>query len=118
MAPEYTKPTYVVTGLVNGDGKILGGTGGFTVERVDEGVYTVLFIPTFLVTPVVVATQVYPNELSSKGFDTRDNAVVVGADNTRVRIRTGNHEGRPKDRTFTFNATGMGPGLLAEEASD
>jgi len=115
MAPEYSAPQYVVTGYIDAAGKVKGGTGGFTVEHVDAGVYTVIFQPAFLTTPVVVTSQVFPDELYSKGGSTLDNALLIGVDNTRVRIHTGDGSGKTTDRVFTFIAMGAGP---AEDSAE
>ena len=106
MASQYT-----VTGFVDPNGTVLGGTGGFVVEHVDNGVYTILFQPQFVTTPVVVTSQVYPNDLYSKGGSTLDNALLIGVDQTRVRIHTGDGKGNGWDRAFTFIAIGVGPAL-------
>jgi hypothetical protein len=113
MAGQHT-----VTGLVNKDGSILGGTGGFIVDRVDTGIYSVIFTPPFLTTPVVVTSQVFPNDLLSKGGNTRDNSLLIGVSHDRVRIKTGNGNGDADNRVFTFIAMGVGPAAEDADADD
>jgi hypothetical protein len=95
-----------VWGFVSPEGNILSGTG-FLVDRSNTGLYSILFEHPFNVVPAVVATQVYPNDVSSQGGDTRDNAVIVGIATHRVRVKTGNGEGKADNRYFTFIATGI-----------
>ena len=71
-----------------------------------NGRYLVNFSPAFKDTPTIVATQVYPNDLSSGGGDTRDNAVIVGIDNNETKIKTGSSGGSGSNPMFCFTAHG------------
>ena len=97
----------MIRGTVESNGTALPGTGfkGFTVTRNSTGVYTITFDPAFSFVPTVVATQEYPSDFGSGG-DTRDNAVVVGVDKTKCKIKCGDNEGKSSDRRFHFIAIG------------
>jgi hypothetical protein len=107
---------YVVTGFVDKDGNVLSGTGGFIVDRIETGIYSIIFTPAFLTRPVVVTSQVFPNELFSKGGNTRDNSLLIGIGHDRARIKTGDGNGNADNRAFTFIAMGVGP--AAEEEGE
>ena len=93
-------------GVIGPDGKIISGTG-FKVDHSNTGTYTILFEEPFHVIPAISATQIFPNDVSSQGGDTRDNAVLVGIINDRFRVKTGGGDGRAADRHFTFVAMGI-----------
>ncbi|HET7016647.1 MAG TPA: hypothetical protein VFI65_22180 [Streptosporangiaceae bacterium] len=93
-------------GVISPEGKIISGHG-FKVDRSNTGIYTILFEEPFNVIPVVVTSQIFPNDVSSQGGDTRDNAVVVGIVNDRFRIKTGGSGGEAQNRHFTFIAMGI-----------
>ncbi len=97
----------MIRGTVESNGTALAGTGfkGFTVTRNSTGLYTITFDPAFLFVPTVVATQEYPSDFGSGG-DTRDNAVVVGVDKTKCKIKCGDNSGAASDRRFHFIAIG------------
>jgi hypothetical protein len=105
---------YVIAGFIDKTGKILANTGQFSVVHVAAGVYTVIFQYEFLAVPVVVTSQVFPNQMYSNGGDTRDNALVIGVDQKAVRLHTGDRNGASVDREFTFIAWGFGPGAKVE----
>ena len=83
-------------------------SGGWTSRPAGggDGLYLITFEPSFTEPPTVVVTQLYPNDLSSSGGDTRDNAVVVGIDNNELKIKTGNSSGNGTNREFAFIALG------------
>ena len=97
-------------GTVKADGEAAPNarSGGWTSRRDSgsNGLYLITFEPSFTEPPTVVATQLYPNDLSSSGGDTRDNAVVVGIDNNELKIKTGNSSGNGTNREFAFIALG------------
>jgi len=99
-------PTFV-SGVVDPFGKVFSGAG-FKVEKVDTGLCTIIFTEEFNTVPAVTATQIYPwpFDADSKGGDTRDNAVIVYIAVDRVRIKTGDDEGKAKNRAFSFIAAG------------
>jgi hypothetical protein len=105
-----------VTGFIAKDGSKLSSHGDYTIVPSGNGIYNVVFHPPFAVLPVVVATQVFPNEVSSSGGSTRDNAVVVGVTERQFRVKVGDGEGRGTNRDWTFIAVGIGlSGAALEE---
>lgn len=105
-----------VTGFIAKDASKLSSSGEYTVVRSGGGVYDVVFHPPFAVLPVVVATQVFPNQPGTAGGNTRDNAVVVWVAENQVRIKTGQQDGHGEDRDWTFIAVGIGlTGAALEE---
>jgi hypothetical protein len=88
-------------GVVSKDGKIQSGSG-FKVRLEDNGIFFVSFDQPFGILPAVVASQVYRRD--GGGGDTRDNLVIVEIDENRVRLKTGDNEGRSEHRDFTFIA--------------
>lgn len=93
-------------GTVNPSGVKTSGSAGWTVRSDGTGLYLLIFEPHFSSVVSVVATQIYPNDLRSTGGDTRDNAVIVGADNDEAKIKTGNNDGKAENRWFSFIALG------------
>ncbi len=95
-------------GTVDPNGNKAGGSSGWDSRQAGggAGLYLVNFSPAFKSTPTVVVTQIYPNDLSSTGGDTRDNAVIVGADANEVKIKTGGSDGKGSNRWFNFVAMG------------
>ncbi|MEU4225340.1 hypothetical protein AB0F17_13670 [Nonomuraea sp. NPDC026600] len=98
-----------VWGCVGSNGSTIYSGTGFKVDRVGTGVYTVLFDVAFPQWPSVVATQMYPGNMSSTGGDTRDNAVVIAISTDRFRVTTGGSDGKQADRDFSFIAMGPAP---------
>jgi|SRR5581483_7567725 len=99
--------TTTIWGVVNADGSIASGTG-YKVDKLDSGVYTVLFNVSFNSLPAVVTTQLYPNERDTRGGDPRDNSVVGYISTDRCRVITGEDDGDKVDRAFSFIAMGSG----------
>lgn len=96
-----------VYGIVSPAGDILSGSG-YLIDHPSTGIYTVLFSEPFNIIPAVVATQVYPNDIHNHtGYDTTDNAVILGIANDRCIIKTGDSHGGASDRPFSFIATGL-----------
>ena len=113
--------TTIVTGFIARDGSKISGDGDYDVVKANRGLYNIVFRPPFAVTPVVVATQVFPNDVNNQGGSTRDNAVIVGITERQFRVKVGNGNGDPEDRDFTFIATGVGlsgAALAAWEAEE
>jgi hypothetical protein len=96
----------MVRGIVHPDGKVANGAG-YTVKRVNTGLYDVSFLTSFSDPPSVVATQIYDFTPNGGGGNTRDNAVVVYIGPDRARIKTGDGDGGAANRWFAFIA--MGP---------
>ncbi|HEX5871577.1 MAG TPA: hypothetical protein VFY65_14220, partial [Longimicrobium sp.] len=102
VAPGAPEGTRVLRGSVKANGDLEGGVG-FTVKRVGTGMYDITFATAFTARPSGVATQVYPNfDDFGTGGDTRDNAVIVGLNASRMRIKTGGGDGGASDRCFCF----------------
>ena len=95
-----------IWGIVSADGTPAAGTGYKVFKDDDPGVYDISFNTSFNGSPAVVATQLYPNQPTSKGGDTRDNAVVVFIAADRCRIVTGQDDGSHVNRDFSFVAIG------------
>ncbi len=93
-------------GTVNPSAQKISGSPGWSVRSDGTGLYLIIFEPSFSSAVSVVATQIYPNDLSSGGGNTRDNAVIVGADNNEAKIKTGKDDGSAENRWFSFIALG------------
>ncbi len=93
-------------GTVNPSAQKTSGSPGWSVRADGTGRYLIIFEPAFSSVVSVVATQIYPNDLSSGGGNTKDNAVVVGADNNEAKVKTGNNDGDATNRWFSFIAIG------------
>jgi len=92
----------IIRGSVNSDGSIAGGSG-FTVSKTGTGLYQINFTKTFTGRPSGSATQVYPSfDDFGGGGMTGDNAVFVGINNYRAKVKTGDNDGDAADRYFTF----------------
>ncbi|MCA9975929.1 MAG: hypothetical protein KC413_09280, partial [Anaerolineales bacterium] len=101
-----------IRGTVEANGDVFAGSG-YTVNKVATGLYDVSFATEFSNIPTVVVTQQHPDnntarsgQFTESGGNTRDNAVVVGVRNNKVRIRTGKDDGSTDDRRFHFIAIG------------
>src|SRR6185436_5356939 len=85
---------------------------GFTVVRVDRGVYLIDFKDgLFNDTPALVATQQYSgnsnwNDFSSVGGNTKDNVTIIALDRIHAKLKTGDNDGNQQDRNFSFIAIG------------
>lgn len=96
----------LIRGNVLSNGVPLDGSG-FQVNKQPNGQYEILFLPPFSSRPSASATQVFQNFWDfSGGGDTRDNAVIVGIDNTHMVVRTGDANGTRTDRDFSFIVIG------------
>jgi hypothetical protein len=96
----------MLRGTVDRSGFVMGGDG-FTVNHLGPGTYEITFKNPFAGMPSASVTQIFPNSGSfgSPG-DTRDNAVINGISATRVRVITGDKDGKLDDREFTFVVLG------------
>ena len=93
-------------GTVSSAGEKTGGTDDWTVRPDGNGLFLIVFEPSYNVTPNAVVTQIFPNNLSSPGGNTKDNSVIVGIDANELKIITGNSDGVPNSRRFSFIAMG------------
>lgn len=106
-APAAQERLRMIRGNVQQNGAIENGLG-FTVTKVGKGQYQINFTPAFASRPSASVTQVFQDFTDfNAGGDTRDNAVIVGMDNTRMVVRTGDNAGKSSDRDFSFVV--MGP---------
>lgn len=104
----------IVRGIVSEDGTKFAGEG-FTVKRVDIGIYDITFNDAFPSAPAVCVTQIF-NGLSNSPIldDTKintggsplDNAVIAQLSPNKIRIRTGDGGGKLSSRKFNFVAIG------------
>lgn len=108
----------IVRGTVRKNSQIAAGAS-FAVERVEAGLYDVRF-PDFAGLPSASVTIVQNEalafdtssgeqpspDLGNKGRNTKENAVIVALTAGRMRIRTGNADGNPEDKNFTFIVIG------------
>lgn len=103
------RPQWLVGGVVNADASIASGYG-FTCRSGGTGLYDIHFDEHFAATPGTVAKQYYPGgaDFADRGGDARDNAIVVAADGTSIRIKTGNGGGEATNRKFAFIAFAPG----------
>lgn len=93
-------------GVVDPDGNPISGSG-YRCQRIDEGLYLIVFDESYSGSPAVIGTQIFPNELSSFGGNTRDNLVVVGVEVDRCKIKVGDAEGKSRNRWFSFLVAGI-----------
>ena len=96
----------IVRSIINAGGGIEEGDGFIVEHTNDTGFYNVYFDPDFSGRPAVTVTQWYGDGFSSAGGDTRDNCLLVFADQTGARILCGNNSGDAEDRNFHFIAVG------------
>jgi hypothetical protein len=92
----------IVSGVVDGTGTAQAAVG-FTVTKVETGLYDITFAPPFAAIPAASVTQIWTG---SEPSDTRDNAILVSLEQTKMRVKTGNNTGAPTDRSFSFIAIG------------
>jgi hypothetical protein len=104
--PGASENTRILRGCVNSNGSVDSGAG-FTVSRAGVGLYDINFSAGFTGRPTGVVTQVFPNFNDfGVGYDTKDNAVIVGINTSRMRVKTGGGGGDASDRCFTFIIVG------------
>lgn len=98
-----------VYGYIDTNGDIISGSGNFNVTRIDLGLWDITFKEnTFINTPAVTVSQLSSDgsDTTDHGGSTLDNANLVILNKSRVRIKTGDDSGKPKNRHFTFIAIG------------
>lgn len=96
----------ILYGTVSKDGKKLGGSGYSVSHTAGTGIYFVTFEQPFNKLPGASTTQVFPNDASSKGGNTKDNALLIYLSTEQMNVKTGNDSGDAKDRDFTFIVVG------------
>lgn len=110
------KQLKTIYGCVTHGGIIYSGEG-FTVKNINPGgIYLITFTTPFANTPAVTATQQYMISSTSKpyvwddfdnaGGSILDNIVIVALNYEKVKLKTGDSNGNPKPRSFTFIAIG------------
>ena len=95
-----------IWGNVKADGTVLSGSG-YRVEKIDTGLYTVIFNTSFNAMPGVSVTEIWPQDINSHGGNTKDNAVLVAVEPDRFRVKVGEKDGDASDRDFSFVAIGI-----------
>ena len=94
----------ITSGIVEGNGTIVDGTGDFDVRRESTGLYTITFRPSFNRIYGGAVSQIFYS--NGDGGDTRDNALFVFLRDGDTRVKIGNSNGGASDRDFTFVVTG------------
>jgi hypothetical protein len=109
------RPLRIISGSVYWDGNDQGrGTAdGYSVAKIDTGLYDIKFKQPFSDLPGASVTQVYTpgadpfNENNnSTGGAPLDNAVIVAVSKTRLRLKTGTSNQKVEDRAFSFVVIG------------
>ena len=95
----------IVSGIVNADSSISGGTGDFDVSKESTGLYKITFRLTFNRVYGGSGTQIFLGA-QQQGGDTRDNLVIVSLESSEMLVKTGASNGVANDRDFTFIVTG------------
>jgi hypothetical protein len=95
-----------VYGYIDSDGTVISGSGIYTVDHDDTGVYSVTFENEFADKPAVTVAQVYTGDKDYGGGYLSDNAVIIYIDTRMAKFLTGTGENH-RDRQFSFIA--MGP---------
>ncbi|VWB94051.1 hypothetical protein BLA23254_04460 [Burkholderia lata] len=93
----------IIWGTVNQDGKVLNGSGDFSVEHTDTGKYAISFNPGFPSLPGVVATQ---NNYGDTAQSNMDGVAVPFVNNNYCQINTGDNAKNFRNRSFAFIAIG------------
>ncbi|HEX5871576.1 MAG TPA: hypothetical protein VFY65_14215 [Longimicrobium sp.] len=107
FAPAAFENTRILRGIVNYNGDPDSGSSGFTAKRDTIGIYDITFKPAFTGRPAGVVTQIYPNfDDFGSGGSPLDNAVIVGINANKMRVKTGNDKGIVSDRQFCFIVIG------------
>lgn len=91
---------YVISGVVDAEGKTISGKG-FEVRKVGTGDYDVHFQPPLPSPPGVTAT------IFGNGRLGYDGTVIWYVDEYYTKIRTGNSRNEWEDMGFSFIAAGM-----------
>jgi hypothetical protein len=101
----------IIRGTINPDGSKVQGEG-FTIKKVDQGLYEIVFTPAFPFVPAASATQIFPNINANPGpTDERgsssqsDFANIAYLSPDRMRIKTA-IPGGFSDRAFSFIVIG------------
>jgi hypothetical protein len=106
FAPGGVENLRIVRGTVQSNGTIAAGSG-FSVSPIESGLYEITFNQSFSARPSASVTQVFPDlDDFGTGGDTRDNAVLVGINANRIRVKTGDSDGGARNRDFTFVVIG------------
>jgi len=110
-APGAEESLRIVRGTINPDGSKVQGEG-FTIQKVDQGLYEIVFTPAFPFVPAASATQIFPNINANPGpTDDRgsssqsDFANIAYLSPDRMRVKTA-IPGGFSDRAFSFIVIG------------
>lgn len=104
------KPRPAKWGQITDSGRILAGSGDFTVSvvigpRPNQIFYDISFNSPFPSIPAVTATLTPEwNDVTSTGASTQENIVVSGVNQNKCRITTGFYDGSPSPTAFCFIA--------------
>jgi len=106
FAPGGVENLRILRGTIQSDGSIAAGSG-FSVAHVGTGLYLITFDASFPVRPSAAVTQIFPDlDDFGNGGNTLDNAVIVGLNTQRMKVKTGASDGTERDRDFTFVVIG------------
>jgi hypothetical protein len=98
-APAGEENLRIIRGNVDGNGTIDAGVG-FSVQRIAEGSYLIIFVPGFSGTPSVTVTPMMPPASEGRG------ALVVGPTPNQVNVGCRFWSGGNTDSDFSFYAIG------------
>jgi hypothetical protein len=94
----------VLWGVINSDGTIVAGSGGFTVPPPQAaGQYVINFPNQFSSMPAMVATQTNSGNLTEANTD---GTVIPLLSTNSATLITGNNKSTPENRNFSFIAIG------------
>lgn len=93
-------------GTFSGSGASISSVG-INCNRLQEGIYELVFDQPYSNTPAVVGTQVFPNQTDSNGGSTKDNLVCVYVRKDKCKVKVGDDDGHAKDRDFSVIVLGI-----------
>lgn len=91
-------------GVVNANGDVISGSGGFSVLNTTAGSYVIAFHTPFSSIPAVVATQ--NGNFTTPPPSNLDGVAVGELTPTAFLASTGDSQGNPENRQFSFIAIG------------
>jgi hypothetical protein len=98
----------ILGGTIDSGGGILSPGMGFRVARASTGIFDIYFDTAFSAMPFAAVSQIYPDTWTfNNGGNTKDNAVIVGINQNRLRVKTGNADGDATNRFFSFIVMGQ-----------
>lgn len=129
-ATKDTRMSYGIVTFQTGKADRFAGSGDWTVNHFDTGLFNIDFDPPFDSPPAVAVTQIFNGfqdprdcdpsnpidpQIDCSGGNPEDNAVVIAVGPGGFRMQTGNSSGDKADRMFSFVAVGPGSQSVADE---